>query len=917
MGPRRRAPADAPRWGRDDVLVCGVLVAIPILIYGIPSVLGHPNLPGDDQIQNFPLRVLVGGQLSSGTFPTFNPYIWGGAPLLGGWNAGALYPFTMLFAFLPAAGAWAINEMAVYWVAALGMYGFLRAVRLHPLSSWLGAATFAFAGSFDVQLVHFGLVAGMSWIPLILLALVKLTRDLTWPCRARWVGVLGVAGAMSVLAGEPRAIDTMLVVVVLYFAWLAIRRRDHIVRFVGSTAAGATLAALISAVQWLPGAMAVSTSQRATGTYVLFSSGSLNPRWLSLLFVPNLLGGSGSFGTSSWFVSYSLSEVMGYAGLLAIAAAFGLLGTLRHRRPLPDWLVWEVIVVAGILLALGGNTPLGHLFSHLPLFGDQRLQSRSIAITDVALAALLAYWVEEVLRRRIDSTAGIKRLARLDRFQVLSLMPVGVAGIFSVAALASPAGVAQLLGATASQATRASRQRPLFALSLILVVATAAFVMGLPRLRVPRRAWVLGAIALMDLAAFNLTSLWSITIGPAAVSNLGAAAVGPTSRASPALLDLAASLGSSSRYAIYNPLHYNVLPLKALQIPDLNLFDGRFSAQGYSSIVDANYAEATGSHAPEGKGLETLSPSAIANGVLNQMDTTTLVTLPPYLVVEQIPGTTASKGSASGPRTGIRTIKDGTSARWIFGRSLDIKSFSLPLTTRVSGQGAPANWSIGLIEADGSITWQQSYRLTQGVHSIEVKLFAPSSGTGLVIKSTLSQQTVGPPTMTTRGGVIYTADGDLADALVSGWSFAGDLGQYAYFTNRHADAPLTLHPLPGLSISGASVRALRGPTVEPTSAAVRSPHGIEVVRSVTAIPGWSATWHSAQGPTRSLTVKRHGLVQAVAVPAGRGVVTWTYDAPGVQWGVVLTLVGLALLVVLVGMGVIPRRAGRVGTLGSL
>lgn len=912
MDPRRRATDDGrSRWDKNDLLICGVLVAIPLLIYGIPSALGHPNLPGDDRTQNFPLRVLAGIQLGHGNLPTFNPYIWGGAALLGGWNAGALYPFTFLFAFLPAAGAWAINEMVVYWVAALGMYAFLREARLRPLSSLLGAATFAFAGAMDVQLVHYGLVAGMSWIPLILLALVKLTQELTWTRRIRWIGVLSIAGAMSVLAGEPRAIDTVVIVVVLYFAWLVIHHRDRRFRFVTSALVGSGLATLLSAVQWLPGAMAVATSQRAAETYALFSAGSLNPRWLSLLFAPSLLGGSGSFGTSSWFVTYNLPEVMGYAGLLAIVAAFGLLATLRRRRPIPDWLVWEVIGVVGILLATLPDTPIGRILVHLPLFGGQRLQSRNIAITDMALAVLLAYWVEEVSRRRVGSGTGPKRWVGLDRFQILSLVPIGVAGALSVAALATPSGVARLLGATVDQATHASAQRPLVALTLVLVLATAAFIMQLPRLRLSHRAWVLGMIALVDLVAFNVTSLWPVAVGAPSVSNLGAATLGPSS-ASPTLVRLATSLGSSGRYVIYNPSHYNVRPLVSIQMPDLNIANERFSSQGYTAIVDANYANATGSHAANGKGVETLSTSAITDGVLNEMDTTTLVTLPLYLVVEQVPGSVASNTSATTVPTGIRTIKSGGSASWIFGRSLDIRSFSVPLTTGASGRGTPANWSVGLMKTNGSITWEKSFGLTQGAHSIEVKLNRPSSGTGLVIKSNDYRGKVGPPTMTTRDGVAYTADGELADALLSGWSFAGDLGQYAYFTNLHADAPLTLHSLPGLSTSGASVRALSGPTVEPTSAAVSSPRGVEVIRSVTAIPGWTAVWHPAGGRAQPLDVRRSGVAQAVVVPPGKGVITWTYDAPGVKWGIILTLVGLAILIMILaaGFGALKRRPSK-------
>jgi hypothetical protein len=62
---------------------------LPVLVYGIPALLGHPVLPGDDLTQNFPLRVLAGQEIRSGQLPLYDPYIWSGAPLLAGWNAGA------------------------------------------------------------------------------------------------------------------------------------------------------------------------------------------------------------------------------------------------------------------------------------------------------------------------------------------------------------------------------------------------------------------------------------------------------------------------------------------------------------------------------------------------------------------------------------------------------------------------------------------------------------------------------------------------------------------------------------------------------------------------------------------------------------------------------------------------------------
>jgi len=48
-------------------VVC--LIALPAIIFGVPSLLGHPVLPGDDLTQNFPLRVLVGRELRGGQLP--------------------------------------------------------------------------------------------------------------------------------------------------------------------------------------------------------------------------------------------------------------------------------------------------------------------------------------------------------------------------------------------------------------------------------------------------------------------------------------------------------------------------------------------------------------------------------------------------------------------------------------------------------------------------------------------------------------------------------------------------------------------------------------------------------------------------------------------------------------------------------
>jgi hypothetical protein len=71
---------------------------------------------------------------------------------------------------------------------------------------------------------------------------------------------------------------------------------------------------------------------------------------------------------------------------------------------------------------------------------------------------------------------------------------------------------------------------------------------------------------------------------------------------------------------------------------------------------------------------------------------------------------------------------------------------------------------------------------------------------------------------------------------------------------------------------------------------------------VGAIAGWSATWHPGRGRPATLAVSRAGLVQAVDVPPGSGVVTWSYVPPWFTAGLALSLGATALILLLMVVG---------------
>lgn len=944
--PRMRWRPSA-RWWRfpgADQRATAVLVILPLALFAVPALLGHPVIAGDNIIQNYPLRVLVGSQIRGGHLPLLDPYIWSGAPLLGGWNAGAAYPFTLLFVVLPGTAAWTLNLALTWWVAGIGCYAFLRASRLASVPSFLGALSFSFAGSMIAQQVHFGLVAGVSWIPLELLALLKLselaarttTSGASRHERHRsllgWTALLGAAGAMTVLAGEPRAITDAVVIVGLYAIWRMLRLGRRAGPYLTWVVGGLVLAMALSAVQWLPGLDAVSTSQRAVSSSSLFTSGSLNDRWLTLMLVPDLLGGSGSFGQPPFLASYNLTEVTSYVGIMPLVAAVALLGRLRWRRPLPEWIVWEIMAIVGIVLALGGNTPLWHLLIRIPLFGGQRLQSRNIVIADMGFACLLAYWSDHWLAARGRQTARAaspsvaaapgpapadaessvpspaaeveQRSVRGRSARVLACVPALLAVAIVIVGIAWGAGFLQWLGVSRSAASQDGGLRLWFVPFGVLGLGAAAVALWGHRLNTRRRTRVLVGFVVVDLLVFTLMAV--VTVAPGLGSPSGGSSVAaPPSQAvaspgasvpAPNTTLPASSFSGSGRFAVYDPNDLDMNGLAVIGQPDLNVVRGVGSIQGYSAIVDGTYATTAITPFSTGYGRDNLIPSAVGNGTLDQLDATALFSPRDYFVVD-----TQSDAATQVPTAGERHMASGGRATWYLGDYLYVKSIVVPDANATNDM--TDGLRVGVLTSKGTTSWAPTAE-RDGPRSLRFSFARPVAAVALVAQAGRSAVDLGSPTVTSEDGTEYVADGQLEAAVVPPrWVYRGQDGGFAVFANRDAAPPLRLR-----GSAGASVHATAGPAFAPSAAEVSSPHGVEVVRSEAAIPGWSATWHPDVGPSKKLVVHRVGLVQGVEVPAGRGTLTWTYDPPGWMAGWVLSTCGLlALLALLLWALVIGRR----------
>ena len=403
-----------------------VALFVPLVVTGTAQLFGMTFLSGDNFIQNFPMRVLVGRDLSHGVLPLWNPYLFSGTPLLGGFNAGAAYPATWLTAFLPIFTAWTLTLALTYDVALAGMYTFLRRQGVGSTAATFGAVTFALAGYMTAQVVHVDLIEGAAWLPWILVAAHGLTVPLpAGGCdgpgkasprgRLRWALLLGVSLGLTLLAGAAEAIIDSGVLVGIYWIWrLAsggfFRRRSGraLAVSVGATIGGLAAGVALGTAQWLPGLLFLSQSQRATASYGFFTSGSLDNRLLTLVASPFVLGTNQGW-PATYAGAYNFPEVTSYVGVLALIAACCLL--LRRWRTRPEarqWWIWYVILAVGVLSSLGNQTPFARLMYLIPGVRSERLLNRNLLLVDVALAVLLAWWVHLTLEDRSAPSGGAR-----------------------------------------------------------------------------------------------------------------------------------------------------------------------------------------------------------------------------------------------------------------------------------------------------------------------------------------------------------------------------------------------------------------------------------------------------------------------------------------------------------------------------
>jgi hypothetical protein len=369
----------------------------PVLFFWRVLINPRAHIPFDIEGFHLPLLSYLGQCLRSGNAPFWDPYPYCGAPIHADLQAQLFYPFTWL-AIL--AGNHSQGRSLFYWVQALvplhmilaGLvaYVLLRRMQLGRPAALLGASVFQLGGFFASQAQHLGAISSAPWLPLAILAAFELRHRV----RLRWIAILALAIAMSILAGFAATTLVVAGAILLFVAALLIVREASW-RIVPAVAAAFLGGTLIAAVELVPVWELAHASIASLRVAADSSGGGMTLHSLVSLVFPNYYH-TFELG-DSYKLPYNFTYLYVYCGIATVVlmALAPFMARSRAR-------MFLVLTVASAFWMLGGHTPVYRsVFVLLPRLLRGALYAEYALLAFCCFAAITAAVVLDRVGRRV------------------------------------------------------------------------------------------------------------------------------------------------------------------------------------------------------------------------------------------------------------------------------------------------------------------------------------------------------------------------------------------------------------------------------------------------------------------------------------------------------------------------------------
>jgi hypothetical protein len=411
---RKHAPAaaDAPTHGyapRFATAWAALAYALCALSLTYPALAGKflVNPLSDQYKGGYAFRAFAAHVMkTTGGFPQWDPYIFGGMPYVAAMHGDIFYPTFLLRLILPTDIAMTWGMIFHFFLCGLGTYWFLRgAARFAFFPALIGGAAYMMGGfvSSLPSAGHDGKIFVSALFPLALLVLTWAMRD-----GRRWAwGAFAIVVGLTVLTPHPQLLQYTLLAAGAWALFLAfggtgaekLDRRTAIGRL--AMALGAVLTGLaIGAIQYVPVMEYVKWSPRAQGFgYDTATSYSFPLEELINVYLPQFSGILDKYWGRNGIHFHS--EYIGAAVLVLAGAAFG--GGWTGARKRLFWF-WTGAGIVTLLWALGGSTPFFEvIYAIVPGTKYFRAPSTIFFITTFAVAVMAALGTERLFAGRLSA----------------------------------------------------------------------------------------------------------------------------------------------------------------------------------------------------------------------------------------------------------------------------------------------------------------------------------------------------------------------------------------------------------------------------------------------------------------------------------------------------------------------------------
>lgn len=357
-----------------------------------------PSGGGDNVSFLWPTYSFSADVIRSGSWPLWNPYLFGGAPHAADNQSSLYYPPFLLLAALPDVPYRALEWMVLLHMfsAGAGMYVLLASLlpataqpRYRAAAACAAALAFQFSSVFDTHIGNLNIIVVASYLPWA----VWCSHKLQSVGGRRWTVALALVVALAFVGNHVQMF--MFIVIALIFhgaaGLFALGRSAprKSVQLVASYLAGALITTGLTAPSLLPGLEMLPQTLRFDFSFESATEYSLPPEGLAGLLSPLLFGR----GPENFWAGWDRVE-LGYAGVITVWLAALAVSLPRQRK-------WAIALGAtGLVVALGKHTPIYYwLYTYLPGFNGMRVPARTVLLTDYCLALLAGIGLCDLLQR--------------------------------------------------------------------------------------------------------------------------------------------------------------------------------------------------------------------------------------------------------------------------------------------------------------------------------------------------------------------------------------------------------------------------------------------------------------------------------------------------------------------------------------